>query len=118
MGNSQSQLSALPAVGKLLARDEVRGWLTAHGETVVADALRAAVDRHRELIQAGEWNGSALDESVVQMAEEIIARQSRPSLRRVINATGIVLHTGLGRAPLSDAAIEAIRSGASGYCNL
>ncbi len=118
MGNPQSQLSSLPAVGKLLACDEVRGWLTAHGEAVVADALRAAVDRHREMIQAGEWNGSALDESVMQMAEEIIARQGLPSLRRVINATGIVLHTGLGRAPLSDAAIEAIRDGAGGYCNL
>jgi len=114
----REQLSHLPAVGKLLARDEIRGWLTAHGDVVVADALRAAVDRHRELIQAGEWNGSALDASVMQMAEELIARQSRPSLRRVINATGIVLHTGLGRAPLSNAAIEAIRSGASGYCNL
>jgi L-seryl-tRNA(Ser) seleniumtransferase len=118
MGNSQPPLSSLPAVGKLLARDDVRRWLAAHGEAVVADALRVAVDRHREMIQAGEWNGSALDDSVMQMAEEIIARQSRPALRRVINATGIVVHTGLGRAPLSDAAIEAIRDGASGYCNL
>ena len=111
-------LRELPAVGKLLARDEVRGWLAENGEAVVADALREAVDRHRELIQAGDWNGSALDDSVMQMAEEIITHQSRPALRRVINATGIVLHTGLGRAPLSEAAIEAIRSGASGYCNL
>jgi L-seryl-tRNA(Ser) seleniumtransferase len=118
MGNSRPQLSSLPAVGKLLARDEVRGWLTAHGEGVVADALRAAVERHREMIQAGEFSGSALDKSVMRMAEEIIMRQSRPALRRVINATGIVLHTGLGRAPLSDAAIEAIREGAGGYCNL
>ena len=118
MGNSQSQLSSLPAVGKLQARDVVRGWLAAYGEAVVADALRAAVDRHREMITSGEWTGSALDESVMQMAEEIIAEQSRPSLRRVINATGIVLHTGLGRAVLSDAAIEAIRNGAGGYCNL
>lgn len=45
-------------------------------------------------------------------------RRSIPSLRRTVNATGIVLHTGLGRAPLSDAAVEAIVEGASGYCNL
>ena len=118
MGNTQPKLSALPAVGKLLAHDEVRAWLAEHGEAVVGDALRAAVDRHREMIQASEWNDSALEESVLQMAGDIIGEQSKPSLRRVINATGIVLHTGLGRAPLSDGAIEAIRHGASGYCNL
>ena len=116
--SSGELLRELPAVGKLLARDKAHKWLAAHGEAVVADALRAAVERHREMIQAGEWNGSGLDESVLQMAEEIIAEQSRPSLRRVINATGIVLHTGLGRAPLSQDAIEAIRAGAAGYCNL
>ncbi|MBI1827124.1 MAG: L-seryl-tRNA(Sec) selenium transferase, partial [Planctomycetes bacterium] len=47
-----------------------------------------------------------------------LARRSTPSLRKVINATGIVLHTGLGRAPLCESAIEAIADAASGYSNL
>ncbi|UCF34551.1 MAG: L-seryl-tRNA(Sec) selenium transferase, partial [Phycisphaerales bacterium] len=54
----------------------------------------------------------------LQIAEAELVERVTPSLRPVINATGIVLHTGLGRAPLCDAAIEAIVEGASGYCNL
>jgi L-seryl-tRNA(Ser) seleniumtransferase len=57
-------------------------------------------------------------QELIGLAENALLRRSIPSLRKVINATGIVLHTGLGRAPLSASAIEAIAEGASGYCNL
>ncbi len=111
-------LCQLPAVGKLLGRPEVQRWLREYPETVVTAALRTAVQRHRDMIRTGEWNGPALDDAVLKMTQDLVAAESQPSLRRVINATGIVLHTGLGRAPLSEAAMEAIRAGASGYCNL
>jgi L-seryl-tRNA(Ser) seleniumtransferase len=57
-------------------------------------------------------------QDLLTRAEQVLFERSTPSLRPVINATGIVLHTGLGRAPLAEAAIEAIAEAASGYCNL
>ncbi|HKH94495.1 MAG TPA: L-seryl-tRNA(Sec) selenium transferase [Gemmatimonadaceae bacterium] len=104
---------ALPSVGALLESAPVRALLDSAPRTLVVDAVRAAVASAREgapaPIDDDAWGHAVAD---------TLAELSRPSLRRVINATGIVLHTNLGRAPLADVAIEAIAAIAAGYSNL
>ncbi len=79
-------------------------------------ALRAALDDARAGIRAGSPapDGPALR----RYAAAALAAAARPALRRVINATGIALHTNLGRAPLPEAAASAVAAVAAGYCNL
>jgi L-seryl-tRNA(Ser) seleniumtransferase len=111
-------LRGLPSMSALLERDDVRDWLVAFPRVTVTESLQAAVDATREAILGGNLNGDLDTESIIARAEAELVSRSIPSLRRVINATGIVLHTGLGRAPLCEAAIDAISEAAAGYCNL
>ncbi|RJP31913.1 MAG: L-seryl-tRNA(Sec) selenium transferase [Phycisphaerales bacterium] len=115
---TQDLLRTLPSIDRLLAHQEVRAWSDAFPREVVLSSLRAAVEVVREAMVAGRLDAAVGDEDLISLAEQELTRRSMPSLRKVINATGVVLHTGLGRAPLSDAAIEAIVETASGYCNL
>jgi len=104
---------ALPSVGALLESAGVRALLQTAPRVLVVDAVRAAVAEARTsaAVPSGdvEWTAAVA---------ERLADASRPSLRRVVNATGIVLHTNLGRAPLADVALEAIAAIAGGYSNL
>ena len=104
---------ALPSVGALLERAPVRALLDSAPRTLVVDAVRAAVAHARESATA-----PADDHAWAAAIADRLAEMSRPSLRRVINATGIVLHTNLGRAPLAGAALDAIAALAGGYSNL
>ncbi len=115
--SSEDQLRHLPAVGRLLQETRVRDWLDSHPQALVVEALRQSVDEQRRLILAGDCNGTDLLDVVLQRAEMSLGAFTRNSLVGVINATGIVLHTGLGRAPLSRAACAAVQA-AAGYCNL
>ncbi|HMC55692.1 MAG TPA: L-seryl-tRNA(Sec) selenium transferase [Gemmatimonadaceae bacterium] len=102
----------LPSVSALLERDAVRALLERAPRSVVVDAIRSVID-------AARIAGDASDESHWDAAiTSALARAQQPSLRRVINATGVVLHTNLGRAPLAAAAVDAIRRIATGYTNL
>lgn len=84
----------------------------------VVAAVQTAVNEARDAILTGKLNEPVDPQELQARAEQALLERSMSSLRRVVNATGIVLHTGLGRAPLSDAAVEAITEGASGYCSL
>jgi len=114
----QALLRSLPSVSALLEHEEVRDWLNGLPRSSVVAALQSAVQDTRERILSGEITNEPDSHDLLARAEADLLVRSMPSLRRVVNATGIVLHTGLGRAPLCDAAIEAIVEGASGYCNL
>ncbi|MCP4593191.1 MAG: L-seryl-tRNA(Sec) selenium transferase, partial [bacterium] len=87
---------------------------------LVVEALRDGLAEVREQILDDETGGAEGRAAVLEVAEDLLARRTLPSLRRVINATGIILHTGLGRAPLSSEAVEALIEsvGGGGYCNL
>ncbi len=111
-------LRKLPSVTALLEHDEVQEWLHGMGRPTVVAALQTAIDATRRDILSDAKPTLPDVHTILARAEEEIVRRSSPSILRVINATGIVLHTGLGRAPLCDSAIEAIVEGASGYCNL
>jgi L-seryl-tRNA(Ser) seleniumtransferase len=103
----------LPSVSALLERDAIRALLEQAPRSVVVDAVRAAIDDAR----SGTLR-PASDADWVQAVTTAVERNQRPSLRRVINATGVVLHTNLGRAPLPSAALRAVQDAAAGYSNL
>ncbi|MCB9851296.1 MAG: L-seryl-tRNA(Sec) selenium transferase [Phycisphaerales bacterium] len=114
---SKELLRALPSVDRLLGGERVRALLEQHPRALVVSALQAATDNARARILAGDPHTLDAD-ALLARAEEIVTQRAAPSLRRVLNATGVVLHTGLGRAPLSADAIAAIVACASGYSNL
>ncbi|HEY0880212.1 MAG TPA: L-seryl-tRNA(Sec) selenium transferase, partial [Archangium sp.] len=107
------RLRALPSIDELLARPSLSSILSAHSHTVAVTALREAVGAVRARVLAGE--DARLEEADVARA---LARHAQPKLKPVINATGVVLHTNLGRAPLARVAVERVAAIASGYCNL
>jgi L-seryl-tRNA(Ser) seleniumtransferase len=103
--------AALPSLTALLERDDVAAAIAVHGRTPVLEVLRAALEDARDrAVQAGE--PPAADEVVADARARLDAEEAR-TLRPVINATGVVLHTNLGRAPLSAAAIEAMTRAAT-----
>lgn len=102
----------LPAIGRLLAHPTVRLWIERHGKLAVTDALREAVARAR----GGEV---APDEgNVLEATGTILDTAARGTLVSAINATGVILHTNLGRAPLAREARAAITVEGSGYSSL
>jgi L-seryl-tRNA(Ser) seleniumtransferase len=108
----------LPSVDQALQRPEVQALVGVHGRPAVLRALRSALD---ELRQRASGAPGRLDEAVAELARDVSARieaAGRPSLRRVLNATGVVVHTNLGRAPLSPEAAARVAEIASSYSNL
>ena len=106
-------LSALPAVGALLEAPENAELIARHGRPLVTEAIRRALAEARTAIRSGR--ASHFSSEAITAA---LDRLSSPSLRPVINATGVVLHTNLGRAPLADEALHAIEAVARGYATL
>ena len=107
----------LPSVNDLLQHPTLAG--RPHDRALVADAVRHEIDRLRERLVSGEAiDGELSADAIVARATERLDRDLRPRLRRVINATGIVLHTNLGRAPIAEEAARAAYDAARGYLNL
>jgi L-seryl-tRNA(Ser) seleniumtransferase len=108
---------SLPSVDELLREEHVAPLLERYPRGLVVAAAREALDGLRAAIAAGNRVQEALGQLPQHIAERLEAA-ARLSLRPVINATGVVLHTNLGRAPLPAAALEAIRETAGAYSNL
>jgi L-seryl-tRNA(Ser) seleniumtransferase len=104
----------LPSVNALIESDAIRPFLGRAPRALVVGAVRAAIEAAR---RAPESAPRGDEEWAVAVGEEL-EHAGRPSLRPVINATGVVLHTNLGRAPLPEAALGAIQRVAAGYSNL
>ena len=111
----------LPSVDEMLRMPSVQLLVASEGQAVVTDAARAVVARLREEIQAGRLEESGIDLALTGLSSAV-ERQCRAalahSLRPVINATGVILHTNLGRAPLAAAALEHIAQTVAAYSNL
>jgi L-seryl-tRNA(Ser) seleniumtransferase len=105
---------ALPSVHALVEDELVRPLLERAPRPLVTDAARAVIERARHDPSTAPHDRAGWAAAV----DAAVAELERPSLRPVFNATGIVLHTNLGRAPLADAALAAIQETAGGYCNL
>jgi len=107
----------IPSIEILRQRAGVRALAAQHGAEATVKALRAGAEQVRGRIAAGESVVQAGDD-VEALAAGALASQSRGSLRPVINATGVVIHTNLGRAPLAAVAIARVNAIARGYTNL
>jgi L-seryl-tRNA(Ser) seleniumtransferase len=119
--NQTELFRRLPSVDDLLREAAVIPLITSYGHDPVADAARIVLARLRQEISSGLLDDHALDLALsgLRGAVEAQLRQSLSySLRPVINATGVILHTNLGRAPLSEAAVDHIRETATSYSNL
>ena len=117
-GGGPGSLRALPSVEALLATAPLRAILAKAPRPLVLAETRAAVQGHRDALRRGR---SAAPPSVEAIAAEAASRVEaaiRPSLRPVLNATGVVLHTNLGRAPLAEEAVAAVISAARHYTNV
>lgn len=111
----------LPSVDESLREPAIAALVLQHGPALVTEAVRNVLDRMREQISCGLLDDESLRLALGGIAaavENEMRAQLRHSLRAVINATGVILHTNLGRAPLADAAIEHIRETATRYSNL
>ena len=102
-------LRSLPSVDRLLADDRLAGV----PHPLALAAARAALDRARDEIREGRDPGDLVEATLVELAAG-----SRPSLRRVLNATGVLIHTNLGRAPLAQAALDRVVEVGGSYSNL
>ena len=121
MNPSAELFRQLPSVDELLRSEVLSGYATAKGRAAVTEAARAVLERMRQAIGSGALDADGMGAALAGIAREVEAELERsyaPSLRRVINATGVVLHTNLGRAPLAAEALEHVREVASGYSNL
>jgi len=103
----------LPSVSALLESAGVRSLLEQNPRRIVLEAVRSVVDAARN-----QGGSQMTEQQWVASIASAVQGLSQPSLRRVINATGVVLHTNLGRAPLAVSAVDAIARIASGFSNL
>ncbi|MGA8621235.1 MAG: L-seryl-tRNA(Sec) selenium transferase [Candidatus Sulfotelmatobacter sp.] len=111
----------LPSVDDVMRSPAVRSLAESHGHDSVVDAARVVLARLRQEITSGLLDENALEialSGLTGAVETQLLQALRYSLRPVINATGVILHTNLGRAPLGDTAIDHIRETATSYSNL
>jgi L-seryl-tRNA(Ser) seleniumtransferase len=107
----QELLRALPAVTELLKSEIVIAWLRQHPQPLVTECLRRALAELRQKILDGAEHVNP--ESVLAQAELFLQHATEPHVREAINATGIILHTGLGRAVLAGGVVDSMLSAPS-----
>src|SRR5437764_4607205 len=113
--------SVIPSIEQLRQRATIRALEARFGADATVDALREAAAAVRDAIARGDAappGESALVAKLETMAEARLDEQFRPSLQPVINATGVILHTNLGRAPLASVAVDRVALVARGYSTL
>jgi L-seryl-tRNA(Ser) seleniumtransferase len=109
----------LPAINEVLEMPRVRALTPQHSHELIVAAIRQELAELRKRVGQGEQvDGQANADFVAERVAERLGRELRPKLRSVINATGIVLHTNLGRAPIAEEAAHAAYEAARGYLNL
>jgi L-seryl-tRNA(Ser) seleniumtransferase len=119
--SNASLFRRLPSTDEVLRRREIQGLVRRDGTTACADAVRSVLDRLRREIADHRLDDNSLDlalESLDVAVERELDKATAYSLSPVINATGVVLHTNLGRAPLSTEALDHLRAIAGVYSNL
>ena len=118
--NRKEKLRMLPSVDKILAHPAILTIMESYSRDDLVNGIRNALDIEREKIMEGIDPDSA-DEIMIRVllrTEEYLKEKNLPSLCKVINATGIMIHTNLGRAVLSEKAVEMAVQAARGYTNL
>ena len=119
--NGQEQEASprhLPSVDSLLQEPHTQQLLVDFGRPLTVQALRDALDEAREQLLSGAMNQTPSSAELISSARAGLTKISAPTLNPVINASGVIVHTNLGRAPLSVAALEAVRAVAPDYSTL
>ncbi len=119
----QRYLRALPAVDEILRHPQIQSRLKIFSRDLIVESVRKILSAKRQAILKSENGGDTArlgiaPDQILSAVEEELALAFRPSLKPVINAAGVVLHTNLGRAPLAEEAIKNIAEIARGYSNL
>ncbi|MFV1859883.1 MAG: L-seryl-tRNA(Sec) selenium transferase [Anaerolineales bacterium] len=109
-------LRDLPSVDRLLSADQADDLIAAYGRPLTVQALRTSLESARLAIQQGQDAPEEAD--LISGTRATLQNWLLPSLRPIINATGVIIHTNLGRAPLSADAQRAVSDVASGYSSL
>ena len=117
-GSIRAQLRALPSVEQVLQSRAATLWLEQLPRKKLLVLVRASIASLRETLLSGHPVPGDVRERVARLVSTAVGRSGESSLRPVINATGVVLHTNLGRAPLGDLAVRAIARLAGRYSNL
>jgi len=117
---SNGALRNLPSVTTLIEHPTLREAAEQYGQVAVTSAVREAVDHLRRKLQSDGQAVSQIPppEPLAEQIAKTLSTQDANRIRPVLNATGILLHTGLGRAPLAKEAAEAAEQAARGYCNV
>ncbi len=119
MKTSDNPFRALPAVNDVLLLPRIAALEPRHAHDAIVDAIRTELAALRtQLAQGQPHNGDGAAETIAANVEQRLGQDLQPRLRSVINATGIVLHTNLGRAPIAEEAARAAYDAARGYLNL
>jgi L-seryl-tRNA(Ser) seleniumtransferase len=116
IGQMAMTLRDLPGVDKVLSDKRIIGLAAKYPHELIVSIIRQQLESERNTINAGKTNNSL--EGIILAVEERVAALFAPSLRRVINASGVILHTNLGRAPISSEALAAMDEASRGYSNL
>ncbi len=109
---------SLPGVDQILSDPGLQDAAEALPRSLVVAAVRGALEEARTTLSAGASRNEVDPTALALRASELAFAQARPTLRPVINATGVILHTNLGRAPLAAVAIQRMAAAAEGYTNL
>lgn len=117
MNDRQARLRRLPSVDALLANGAVQDLIEGHSRRLVVDAIRTLLEEARQAIVRSA-PVDACESALVTKIEDLLERQSKSTLSPVINATGVIIHTNLGRAPLSQSALAATMTAAGAYNTL
>lgn len=116
MDVDQEQLRLLPSIDVLLHSPAGQHLASRYSRPLALRAVRASIAQARASIRDGELCPSP--EQLLNAAEHTLEQEQQPNLRPVINATGVIINTNLGRAPLSQQALAAVQQIATGYSNL
>ena len=111
---------SIPKVDIILEFEAIKASIEKYGREIVIDAIRIEMDELRKFIGATD-SEEAAKEAIANVVSSIVKRAEKmlqPNMRRLINATGTILHTNLGRAPISEEHIKHIAEIATGYSNL
>lgn len=117
MKNLNGKLRAIPAIDRLVAIAATRQEFADLPRAALVRILRQAADLLRRQLAEGQC-GEDVSGAIIDSARDILRQEEAPSLKRVVNATGVVLHTNLGRAPLCRRAQERVAAVMTGYSTL
>lgn len=117
MKQVMNNLQQIPSIDSLLQHNETKGLLAAYGRNLVMKSLRTTIEELRVNLKNNKESLPS-NQEIIQNATNRIKKWIQPSLTPVINATGIILHTNMGRSPLSSETVAAMQAVSQGYSNL